>query len=94
MELRITNKLKLIEASYYMHNHKLDIVETGNYLGVLLNKKLSWKPHVDAICKKANQTRGFLQCNLKDCQRDVKSQCYKTCVSNCGIRFRSLGPNW
>ena len=30
--LRITNKLKPIEASYYMHNHKLDKVETGKYL--------------------------------------------------------------
>ena len=78
--LRITNKLKAIEASYYMHNHKLDIVETGKYLGVLLSKKLLWKQHVDAICKKANQTRAFLQRNLKDCQREVKSQCYKTYV--------------
>ena len=63
-----------------MHNHKLDIVGTGKYLGVLLNKRLSWKPHVDAICKKANQTRAFLQRNLKDFQREVKSQCYKTYV--------------
>ena len=78
--LRITNKLKPIEASYYMHNHKLDVVETGKYLGVLRNKKLSWKPYVDAICKKANQTRAFLQRNLKACQREVKSQCYKTYV--------------
>ena len=76
--LRITNKLKPIEASYYMHNQKLDKVETGKYLGVLLNKKLSWKPHADAICKKANQTRAFLQRNLRDCHREVKSQCYKT----------------
>ena len=78
--LRITNKLKPKEASYYMHNHKLDIVGTGKYLGVLLNKKLSWKPHVDAICKKATQTRAFLQRNLKDCQREVKSRCYKMCT--------------
>ena len=71
--LRITNKLKSIKASYYMH--KLDTVETGKCLGVLLNKKLSWKPHVDAICKKANQPRTFLQRNLKDFPWDVKSQC-------------------
>ena len=31
--LRITNKLKPIEASYYMRNHKLDKVETGKYHG-------------------------------------------------------------
>ena len=76
----ITNKLKPIKSSYYVHNHKLDTVETGKYLGVLINKHLSWKPHVDAICKKANQTRTFLEHNLKDCQQDVKSQCYKTYV--------------
>ena len=78
--LRITNKLKPIKASYYKHSHKIDTVDTGIYLGVLVNKKLSWKPHVDTICKKANQTRAFLQRNLKDCPRDVKSQCYKTYV--------------
>ena len=61
--LCITNKLKPIKSSYYMHNHKLDTVETGKYLGVLINKHLSWKPHVDAICKKANQTRAFLERN-------------------------------
>ena len=54
-----------------MYNHKLDIVETGKYLGVLLNKKLSWKPHVDAICKKANQRRAFLKRNLNDCECEV-----------------------
>ena len=78
--LRITNKLNPIKADYYMHNQKLDTVDTAKYLGVMLHKKLSWKPHVDAICKKANQTRSFLQRNLKDCKRDVKSQCYKTFV--------------
>ena len=76
----ITNKLKPIKSSYYVHNHKLDTVETGKYLGVLINKHLSWKPHVDAICKKADQTRAFPERNLKDCQRDVKPQCYKTYV--------------
>lgn len=78
--LRITNKLNQIKSDYHMHGHKLATVDTAKYLGVLLNKKISWKPHVDAICKKANKTRAFLQRNLKGCQRDVKSQCYKTYV--------------
>ena len=63
-----------------MHDQILDTVDTAKYLGVLLNKKLSWKPQVDAICKKANKTRAFLQRNLKGCPRDVKSQCYNTYV--------------
>ena len=75
--LRSTNKLKPTKASCYIHSHKPD---TSKYLRVLLNKKLSWTPHVDAICKMANQTRAFIKRNLKECQRDVKSQCYKTYV--------------
>ena len=33
---------------------------------------------MDAICKKENKTRAFLQRNLKGCPRDVESQCYNT----------------
>ena len=54
--LCVTNKLKPIKSSYYM---KLDTVETGKYLGVLINKHLSWKPHVDAICKKPTKRELF-----------------------------------
>ena len=78
--LRITTKRNQIKADYRMHDQILDTVDTAKYLGVLLNKKLSWKPQVDAICKKANKTRAFLQRNLKGCPRDVKSQCYNSYV--------------
>ena len=71
--LRITNKRNQREADYCTHDQILDTAK-------LLNKKLSWKPQVDAICKKANKTRAFLQRNLKGCPRDVKSQCYNTYV--------------
>ena len=44
--LRITNKRNQIKADYRMHDQILDTVDTAKYLGVLLNKKLSWKPQV------------------------------------------------
>ena len=56
-----------------MHDQKLDQVDEAKYLGVLLHKKLSWKSHVNAIAKKANQIRVFLQRNIKACHRDVKT---------------------
>ena len=93
--LRITNKRNQIKQDYRMHNQILDRVDTAKYLEVLLNKKLSWKPQVGAICKKANKTREFLQRNLKGCPRDVKFQCYNTYVRPI-VEYASVvwGPSW
>ena len=78
--LRITNKIKIIEGDYYMHNIKLDQVNEAKYLGIILHKKLSWNPHVNTICSKANQTLAFLRRNIRECHRDVKIKCYHTYV--------------
>ena len=78
--LRVTNKLNQIRRYYHIHGHTLDTVDCAKYLGVTINKKLSWQPHLDAICKKANPTRAFLQRNLKDCYPEIKEQCYKTYI--------------
>ena len=78
--LRITNKRKPIIADYTLHDHELEAVDSAKYLGILVHKRLSWKLHVDNVCKRANQTRAFLQRNLKDCPIDIKSQCYNTYV--------------
>ena len=78
--LRITNKRKIVMFDYSMHNIVLEQVEQAKYLGVIIHNKLSWKPHVDYITKKANQTRAFLQRNLRTCDLDVRAQCYKTYV--------------
>ena len=45
---------------YKMSNNSLDIVTEHNYLGVRLHHRLSWEPHVNYICGKANQLLGFL----------------------------------
>ena len=78
--LRITNKSNPTETSHVMHKQKLDHVDEAKYLGILIHKRLSWKSHVNSIITKANQTRGFLQRNVKSCNRDVKTQCYQTYV--------------
>ena len=73
--LRITNKLNPIEAEYYMHDHTLENVGEAKYLGLIIHKKVSRIPHVSMISKKANQTRAFLQRNLRASHRGVKAQC-------------------
>ena len=79
--LRVTNKHKhIIHTHYKIHCMILDTVDkTTKYLGVTIQSKLNWKPHIHNITK-ANSVRAFLQRNLSNCPRPVKEQAYKTYV--------------
>ena len=55
--LRIRIKRKVIKYRYLLYNVILKEVSNTNYLGVMMNTRLSWKKHVHEICSKANQTR-------------------------------------
>ena len=50
------------------------------YLGVILQRKLSWKPNVSHVVAKANSNRYILHHNLSTCSGDVKLKSYKTYV--------------
>ena len=78
--IRFTNKRRPIDATYSIHGKPLARVDEAKYLGVRLHHKLQWKPHVEAISKKANSTRAFLQRNLRGCPAATKDQCYKSFV--------------
>ena len=65
---------------YDIHGRKLEEVELAKYLGVTIQKNLSWNIHIDQITKKANSTRAFIQRNLNHCPREMKSTCYLTLV--------------
>ena len=78
--IRITNKRKVINSSYKIHNQTLQQTSKARYLGVTIDSSLSWNPHVAAVTKKANNTVSFLQRNLSTCPKDVKATCYKTLV--------------
>ena len=52
--------------------------KSGKCLGVLIPEDMSWKPHVDATVKKANNRLAFLRRNLTKCPQDLKAKCFKT----------------
>ena len=78
--IRITNKRKVINSGYKIHNKILQQTSKARYLGITIDNSLSWNLHVTAVTKKANNTVSFLQRNLSTCLKDVKATCYKTLV--------------
>ena len=80
--LRISNKRTNIIARnpYSIHGTALRTVEEAKYLEITIHRSLTWKPHINNICKKSNSTIGFLRRNLRKCPQSIKEQAYKTYV--------------
>ena len=58
----------------------LEEVERHPYLGVTLDNKMRWSPHVKTITSKANKILGLIERNLYNCPKTVKETAYKTIV--------------
>ena len=78
--IRITNKRKTVNATYFIHKVQLKQTKRAKYLGLTFSNTLSWKTHIDTITKKANNTTAFLRRNLSTCPKKVKDICYRTFV--------------
>ena len=78
--IRLTNKRKLTEFTYYINNVPLDWVSTFKYLGVKLNTKLSWGDHVTEVTHKASRVLNILRRSLRGCSKDAKAKAYTALV--------------
>ena len=79
--IRITNRRKKkIVTNYSIHEHQLKEVKGAKYLGVTIDRTLSWNEHINNVTKKANNTRAFLQRNINICPEAIKTLCYQVFV--------------
>lgn len=78
--LRISKKKNPIIHNYTLHGHILETEESSKYLGVTIHHKLSWNEHINNVCKKGNQSIGFLRRNLQIRQKNIKENAYKALV--------------
>ena len=78
--ITISNHRSPIKYGYSIHGHHLQHVNNAKYLGVTINKLLSWNTRVDNVTKKTNQILAFLRRNIGMCSHDSKEQAYKTFV--------------
>ena len=65
--MRFTRSLSPIIFNYKLNNHNLGTSNQHSYLGVILDNKLSWSPHISNIAAKANRTLNFWKRNLSCC---------------------------
>ena len=56
----VSKKKKTSNLSIKINHKDLKQCDTYKYLGVYVDKKLSWKPHIDYICKKISKACGAL----------------------------------
>ena len=75
-----SNRRQIINTSYQIHGHTLEVVDSSKYLGVTISEDLTWRKHIDDTVNKANKTFGFVPQNLSDCSAPVKSAAYTTMV--------------
>ena len=73
---------------YTMNDNPLSLVTEHRYLEILINDKLSWHPHINQLCHKANHLLWFLQRNLLGCSRTLKDNSF----TYNRILFSYLGP--
>ena len=78
--IHISKKRNPIHTGYKLHGHTLESVPGSKYLGVHVNKDLSWNDHIQQTSAKASRSVGFLWRNLRGCPQDVKAQAYTTLV--------------
>ena len=90
--IRITNKCKIISATYQIHNIKLKQAKRAKNLGLTFSNTLSWNAHIDTITKKANNTTAFLRRKLSTCPKGSRGHLLQNiCEASTGIRSHSMG---
>ena len=78
--LNCTRSLLPSVAAYFINNTPLNSVEQHKYLGVMMNKSMSWSGHIQEIINKASKTLNLVKRILPQCTSSVKETAYITLV--------------
>ena len=70
--MTITNKRRPISSQYCLDNEIIAQKSNINYLGVIIDNKLSFKQHINTKCKKATTVLNVLRRNLHFAPRSLK----------------------
>ena len=76
----ITRSRKPVMSRYFMQYQELESVDTAKYLGVGINRDLSWNTHINNIAACAKRTLGFVKRNVQTKNKDIRTQANNSLV--------------
>ena len=80
VQMTVTNKRKILNTQYYLGDVKLIQNDSVKYLGVTIDKKLTFGLHVKQKIKSATTILNMLRRNLYFAPKSVKMKAYQSCV--------------
>jgi hypothetical protein len=92
-EVYFSRRLRLVEACLTLKGRNIPFVKDVRYLGVIFDRRITWRPHIDSIFTKALRT--FVQINVltKSERLSIKSKMtlYKELVRS---KMTYACPTW
>ena len=92
--IRITNRRKKkIVTNYSMHGHQLKEVKGAKYLGVTIDRTLSWNDHNQQCDKESQQHQGLPTAQHQQMPRGYQNAMLSNiCQVNRGVCLDGMGP--
>ena len=78
--LSVTTKRNISAYNYFMGSQQISRTDNQDYLGVTINTKLSWQPHINKVQNKASKTLGLLKRTLHAAPPQVRQSAYEVLV--------------
>ncbi len=78
--MHFTRSRKPIKTQYTLRGNLLETVSQAAYLGVELDDKLTWTPHINKVTAKSTRTLKFVRRNVRVASQSAKETAYKSLV--------------
>ena len=80
VHMTVTNKRKPFDNKYHLDGKILKTEESAKYLGVTIDRKLTFETHIKDKCRSATKILNMLKRNLYFAPKSVKTKAYQACV--------------
>ena len=78
--LSVATKRHISAYDYFTGSQQIPCTDNQDYLGVTINTKLSWQPHINKVQNKVSKTIGLLKRTLRAAPQQVRQTAYEVLV--------------